>query len=59
VNVDVKVSQGGKWYAEKDNWKPDTKRERPTPAPSRGGGGGGDEPFPDGDIPFATNRGVW
>lgn len=24
VNFDVKVSQGGKWYAAIDNWKPDT-----------------------------------
>ena len=25
VNADVKVSQGGKWYVQKDNWKPDAE----------------------------------
>lgn len=41
INADVKVSQGGKWYAAVDNWKPNggtsstgsrggaTQRERP------------------------------
>ena len=22
LNIDIKVSKGGKWYAAKDNWKP-------------------------------------
>jgi len=59
VNLELKESKGGKAYAAVDNWKPDTKRERPTPAPSRGGGGGGDSELEGDDIPFASNRGMW
>lgn len=66
INADVKVSQGGKWYAAVDDWKPE-----------RGGGGGGsrggapqrsrpapaaappvEDDFGD-DIPFVTNRSAW
>jgi hypothetical protein len=25
INADVKVSQGGKWYAAVDEWKPEAK----------------------------------
>lgn len=32
VNADIKVGQGGKWYAQVDEWKPDRQR---------GGGSGG------------------
>lgn len=62
VNLDVKVSHNGKWYAAVDNWKPNQgggsggskggapQRERPAkatdPAPA------GD--FVDDDIPFLT-----
>jgi hypothetical protein len=28
VNADVKVSQGGKWYAAVDNWKPNSDKPR-------------------------------
>lgn len=69
ANAEVLVSQGGKWYAKRDTWKP-----------QQGGGSGGgssarqparverkDAPpannfaddFADDDIPFATNRSVW
>ena len=59
VNFDLKVSNGGKWYAAVDNWKPNGKpAERQE---SRGGGGssppsGGDD-FEDSNIPFATRYG--
>ena len=62
INADVKVSQGGKWYAAVDNWKPGngTPRqsapratERPAPATA--------PPADDGfiDIPFISQRGGW
>ncbi|OGT59749.1 MAG: hypothetical protein A3E01_04610 [Gammaproteobacteria bacterium RIFCSPHIGHO2_12_FULL_63_22] len=60
INADVKVSQGGRWYAAIDTWRPESKGgERPQRQESRGGGGSsapsrGDEPFPDDSIPFAT-----
>jgi hypothetical protein len=48
VNFDLKVSNGGKWYAAVDNWKPSGERQAPKAkqAPA------GDAPFPDDDIPF-------
>jgi hypothetical protein len=50
INADVKVSQGGKWYAAVDNWKPQgngTPRSN-APKPQRA-----PEPdFVDDDIPF-------
>lgn len=51
VNFDVKVSQGGKWYAAVDNWKPNAKRESvpPKPKPAQQAESGG---FVDDDIPF-------
>lgn len=67
VNFDVKVSQGGKWYAAVDNWKPNGEAQEP----KRGGGPvqqrGERQPARDpqesqefGDeIPFVTCRGVW
>ena len=56
VNADVKVSQGGKWYAAVDNWKPSgngtPRSSRHTERPARAT----DEPareFEDSDsIPF-------
>lgn len=60
VNFDLKVSNGGKWYAAVDNWNPDPKKqaERAGQAANQARGGGGhvpnsDDPFPD-EIPFAT-----
>ena len=64
VNADVKVSQGGKWYAAVDNWKPNTngghggsrggapQRERPAKATDAPG-----DQFADDDIPFLSQRG--
>lgn len=43
INLDVKESKQGKWYAEISTWKPEEKKE----APAESGGG-----LPD-DIPFA------
>ena len=65
INADVKVSQGGKWYAAVDNWKPNQggtsssggrggapSRERPATAASAPA-----EEFDDSSIPFITNTG--
>ena len=57
INFDVKESKGGKIYAARDNWKPSGERQDKPKPKTGGGGGGGDDPFPDSDIPFATNRG--
>jgi hypothetical protein len=62
TNADVKVSQGGKWYAQQDEWKPEgnggrngarsapARREpegtRPAPKPEFA------DDFADDDIPF-------
>lgn len=68
INADVKVSQGGKWYASVDNWKP----ERPAGGGSGGSRGGAPQrqrparatdPAPadtgfDDDIPF-LRMGEW
>ena len=32
INIDIKVSKGGKWYAERVVWKP---KEQTAPAPSQ------------------------
>ena len=67
INLDIKVSQNGKWYAAVDNWKPNSQQ---------GGGGGGsrggapqrerparatDTPADDfsDDIPFISSRANW
>ena len=42
INVDVKESKGGKWYAEVNNWKPDSKQESASK----------DDPDFDDPIPF-------
>lgn len=63
VNADIKVSQGGKWYAAVNDWKPSggssgsrggaPQRERPVRATDQPAGD-----FPDSDdIPFLSNRG--
>ena len=64
INADIKVSQGGKWYAAVDDWKPNQgsgsggsrggapQRERPARAT--------DQPandFEDDGIPFVSMRG--
>ncbi len=43
INIDVKVSKNGKWYASVNDWKPEAKTETPKPA--------GDD-FVDSDLPF-------
>jgi hypothetical protein len=50
INLDVKVSQDGKWYAEVDTWKPQPKGESST-----GGSfedGMAEDKFHDDKIPF-------
>lgn len=65
VNADVKVSQGGKWYAAVDDWKPNQgggsggsrggapQRERPQRATNDA------DPFKDDAIPFVTSNSRW
>ena len=31
INLDVKVSQSGKWYAEVNNWKPEQQPQQSAP----------------------------
>lgn len=47
VNVQVKESRGGKWYAAVDTWKPQAKREASAPASVQVDG-----EFIDDSIPF-------
>jgi len=42
INLDVKVSRDGKWYAEVNSWK----KEDAKPAPKPQGGGDFDDPIP-------------
>ena len=61
INFDVKVSQGGKWYAAVDTWKPNqgggsgsgaparTRPAKATDAPA--------DEFEDDPIPFIRQRG--
>jgi len=49
VNIDVKESKGGKWYAAVDNWKPNTEGSARTP--TRAAATSRDESFDD-DIGF-------
>ena len=49
INIDVKESRGGKWYAQVSTYKPKDK-ETPKPAPAAPSGGGFED-F-DNDIPF-------
>jgi hypothetical protein len=63
INLDIKVSSGGKWYAAVDNWRPNTNGtpRNNAPRPQRR------DPRdfhndPDGmadEIPFATSRSRW
>ena len=65
INADIKVSNGGKWYAAVDTWKPNhgngTSRSsapqppRRDPAPATTFD---NEPFDD-DIPFISSRGTF
>lgn len=35
INLDVKVSKGGKWYAEVNNWKPEAQAGMPAQQPQQ------------------------
>lgn len=35
INADIKVSQGGKYYAQVDDWKPDSQRGQQPSRPAR------------------------
>lgn len=75
INAEIKVSQGGKWFAAVDEWKPQSQQGGP---PTRGGTPrqnapratqrpvnatapttGGFDDFEDDNIPFASNRSWW
>jgi len=47
INIDVKESKGGKWYAEVNAWKPDGQKSNAEQQAPRQGGD-----FIDDDIPF-------
>ena len=32
INIDIKASKGGKWYAQKNTWKPEDKKPAEKPA---------------------------
>jgi hypothetical protein len=50
INLDVKESKQGKWYAQTNDWKPDRSKEKPSddPKPLKGG----DDFVDDQEIPF-------
>lgn len=54
INIDVRVSKGGKWYAAVNDWKPDGEK-KPGPAPGKEQGADpefqGDD-FDEEKIPF-------
>ena len=52
INLDVKESKSGKWYAEVNNWKP--SGDSPSTSDNRTAPAGGDDGanFVDDDIPF-------
>jgi hypothetical protein len=57
INADIKESQGGKFYAAVDDWKPGNDRSERQERPQRGQrqappAGRNDDPFPDESIPF-------
>lgn len=57
INADIKESQGGKLYAQVDEWKPDRQRQQTEPrpqqrAPQRQQAQPAADDFHDDDIPF-------
>lgn len=52
INIDVKVSQGGKWYAAVDNWKPQGSSQRQDSRPTPSQQPAPMDDFSDDDIPF-------
>lgn len=56
INADIKVSQGGKWYAAIDDWKPEGQRQERAPQRAANGGGNARGGDPNEDIPFAPHE---
>lgn len=53
VNFDLKVSNGGKWYAAVDNWKPDPNKQADNAGKAANlARDSKSTPFPEDDIPF-------
>ena len=48
ININIKESKGGKWYAEVNDWKPTGGQGERNDQPHEGGG----DDFDDSDIPF-------
>ena len=60
INADVKVSQGGKWYAAVDNWKPQNGNGPRQATARREAPKATAQEYDDSDsIPFVTSRGVF
>lgn len=59
INVDVKESKGGKWYAAVSTFKPKESAPAPAPAPAKAKTGGVEDI--DSEIPFAQPYagGLW
>lgn len=52
INAEIKVSQGGKWFASVDDWKPEGKRQSAPPSRSREPKPASQGRWEDDDIPF-------
>lgn len=52
INVEVKESKAGKWYAAVDTWKPDGEKAASKPAPQRPEPAPPADDFKADDIPF-------
>ena len=53
INVEIKVSQGGKWYTAVDDWKPDPEKSKPARAAANVPPPASNSDFDeDGDVPF-------
>lgn len=58
INLDIKVSKGGKWYAEVNNWKPESQTRQERTQVPEAQASGTSQPAPpidnalDDDIPF-------
>lgn len=56
INLQVKESRNGKWYAAVDTWKPEPKGERQESRPHKATGGAKGQTEMDDDIPFAPHN---
>ena len=52
INLDMKESKQGKWYAAVNDWKPQQQERPPQPQRQAPPPPRNEAPFPDDDIPF-------